>query len=649
MRFQIMDCKFQIADCGLQIADCGLRTGLPVLGVLPARRRPARVGTTCAVAILLAAVASAQDPHVAIDGRELATGRLRYSIGDNGLPSQIVILPAPADLPLEFRGEAAAAPGDAVLHAIGRGVQLAAPMSLVALVEGKDETLQPKAPAVIERTDGGAVCTAELAGGGVSATVRATYTPGGAVHVELAYKGGAVGGLSLVMPLAGPVDTVVQGVAPFDPAASELSDRPGLLWGNAAPADPAAKERRPESRGRAEVPRLLFWGSGDRGFSLVCDSADGWVHAPAVPCVTLTREDSGVVTWRALLVNHAAQLAPERRVRLTLLTHPAVMPAPGRRVTNWLDWPHDNAAAAAPEIATAPPAGGGTGLLRADCATAFEARASAILLAGPAGGDALSAAATLADAFPPPLFRYLAGTHTGLPAQLLANTPALMRAGMNPGAERMAVARALLHDIGFDARGAVHRAGLARAVSALAEFGCFEDDGMTEFLPYWRSRSAIRYGETFSADDVFAATAADPMARVYVSVWIRPHGKARKALILVANEGGAPVREQLYVLDAARLFGGANTVLRPDLVDRWDFGGIPEDSDWNKARVRGEVIAAYGPDTKHRSSREVPFLGDAEDGGGVAQSVRQEKAEVYLRTYVPARGFRLLYGSGKAE
>ena len=614
-------------------------------------RKQARVRWTFALAgcsLLWCSAGQAQDVTLDAGKRQVAVGRLRFTVGDNGLPAQIVIQAAPTDLPLEFRGAGAKQADESLLAELGRGAQLAAPLELVATVGKEEHVLAAKAPAGIEEKDGGVHCAAELSGGGVTAALRTSYTRGGAVRIDLAYRGGTVDALALVMRMAGPVDTVVQGVAPFDDTECGLPDAMGLLWGNAAPAEPKAKERRAGSQGKAEVPRYLFWGSGDRGFSLVCEKADGWVHAPAAPAVTLTREDAGGVTWRALLVNHPTKLETERRVQLTLLTHPATLPAADRRRSAWIAWPHENDAAATPAIAAASPAGAAR-LLRADCATAYEAHAAASLLAGPAGGDALSVAQTLADSFSLPLFRYLAGTHTGLPARLLANTPKLSRPGMNPGADRMALARVLLHDIGFDHRGAVHRVQLGRVVSALAEFGLFEADSQTEFLPYWRSKSTIRYGEPFSKDNAFEVTAADPMQRVQVSVWLRPHGKARKALILIANEGERPVREQFYILNAAKLFGTANAVTRPELVAGWDFAGIPDDSDWAKTRAMGEAIVPLEEGVRPRSGKSVPFLADLEDGGGVAQSVRQGEMEVYQRAYVPARGFRLLFGSGKAK
>ena len=48
-------------------------------------------------------------------------------------------------------------------------------------------------------------------------------------------------------------------------------------------------------------------------------------------------------------------------------------------------------------------------------------------------------------------------------------------------------------------------------------------------------------------------------------------------MILIVNEGDKPVRQQLYVLDSARLFGNANAIRLPHLVDRWDMDPLPKD------------------------------------------------------------------------
>ncbi|NQT53182.1 hypothetical protein HQ576_14075 [bacterium] len=504
-------------------------------------------------------------------------------------------------------------------------------------MKGKEVELEVTAPASIEQKDGTFLCRASLAGGRVSAKVDASYGPDGAMHFKLTYYGGAVESLALVMNIQGPVDTVVAGAAPFKASGYSLPEDEGLLWGNAAPPLPKTKRAErvesdnkepppPINRGEPGVPPHLFWGSGDRGFTWLCDRADGWTVTPVAATMTISRDQTGVVTWRAQLVNHPTKLKAEKTADFTLLTHPTTSPAADRRKVAWLAWPD---AAAVP----------------ADRATQQEGHAAAILLQGAAGGDARSAADTIADTYPLPLFRYLAGTHTGRPARLRTNSPSLTRPGMNPALDRMALGRALLHDIGFDHAGAAHLAMLGRLASGLADFGLFEADGMTEFIPYWRSGSVLRYGELFSKDDAFAETTTDPMARVHVSAWLRPSPsrKGRRALILVVNEGDKPVREQLYLLDAQRLFGGANCFTKVDLVDRWDLSAVPEDSDWSQKRLRGEPTGTTELGVKARGTN-VPFLLDAEDGGGVALSVAVKGQEVYHRLFVPARGFRLLFG-----
>lgn len=598
--------------------------------------------------------------------RELTLGRLTVTLGANALPAQIDIQAATTDLPLEHRGKDAPAPSPATLAAIGRGPQIAAPMRLEAIVQGKEVELNSADPASIENEKDHFVARATLTGGGVTAKLHATYTTAGAMHFGIRYSGGEVDSLSLAMRLQGPVDTVVSGAAPFQAADYSLPDDEGLLWGNAAPPKPAPQGPPPAiNRGQPGVPSHLFWGNGNRGFTWLCENADGWTVTPVAASMTLSRDKTGVVTWRALLVNHPTKLKGEKTVSFTLLTHPVGSPAADRRKTAWVSWPYGAEALTPPIVRrvanTSGRKVGRDGIpssesrvtnpayekkaVLADRASSHEGLAKAILLQGPAGGDARSAADTLADTYPLPIFRYLAGTHTGLPARLLTNSPKLTTAGRNPALDRMALGRALLHDIGFDPAGAAHLAMLGRLASGLAEFGLFEPDGQTEFIPYWRSGRVLRYGEPFSKDDAFEVTATDPMQRVHVCAWLRPasDGKSRKALILVVNEGEQPVREQLYLLDAKRLFGSANRITKVNMVDRWDMSAIPGDSDWSHKKLRGEPTGTTELGVKGRSAN-VPFLIDAEDAGGVALSVAVKGQEVYHRLYVPARGFRLLVG-----
>jgi hypothetical protein len=557
--------------------------------------------------------------------RAFTTGRLAITLGDNALPAQIYIHPTGDDLPLELRTRKKSAPlTDAQLVPIGRGPQLAAPMRLEAIIKGKKIELKSTAPAPIETSKNNFYSRATLTGGGVTAKIDVAYTPGGRIIPKLAYSGGEVDSLSLIMQLQGITDTVVQGQAPFAGTDYTLSDDEGILWGNARPQTSQAKrDESPLTRGIPGVLNHLFFGSGDRGFTFLSKSADGWTVTPVAPVITLSRDKVGNVTFRAQLVNHPTKLAGEKTASFTLLVHPTKSSAPDRRKASWLTWPYKKSTPA-------------------DRATEQEWVVESILLQANAGGDAKSAEATLADTYPLSLFRYLAGTHTGLPVRLITNSRSLSTPGRVPALDRMAIGRALLHDIGFDPKGAVHLASLGRLVSGLAEFGYFESDNKTEFIPYWRSGEVIRYGETFDANDAFETTTTDPMERVHVSVWRRPG----KALILIVNEGTRPVREQLYVPGAKRLFGGKNRIQRGDIVDLWDMSLIPEDSDWSYKKVRNEKIGTTekGAPKRGKNVSPPPFLMDAEDKGGVAQSVAVKGQEVYLRVFVPARGLRLLVG-----
>ncbi|MBI4311707.1 MAG: hypothetical protein HY681_07985, partial [Chloroflexi bacterium] len=343
------------------------------------------------------------EPVVDMDKREIAAGRLRIAVGPNGLPAQIDIQAAPSDLPLEHRGEKATAPTAETLAAIGRGPQLAAPMLLEASVEGKEIELVATAPAALEQKGEAVLCRADLAGGGVNAKLDISYDSDGAMRFNIGYAGGAVESLALVLRIQGPVDTAVAGVAPFKASDYSLPEGEGLLWGNAAPPNPAPKGPTPPiNRGDPGVPAHLFWGNGDRGFTWLSDSADGWTTTPVAATMVLSRDKAGIVTWRALLVNHPTELKAEKTVAFTLLTHPATTPAADRRKVAWLTWPYVGQALTPPltdSVGRVNNPAYNNAPVRADHATPHETRAKAILLQGPAGGDARSAADTIADTY----------------------------------------------------------------------------------------------------------------------------------------------------------------------------------------------------------------------------------------------------------
>ncbi len=614
--------------------------------------------------VALAAPAATPAPF-RLEPNAIVTPRHVFVQGDSGLPQQIQIKAETYEMPLEKRGPK---PADADLALVGRGPQLRAPMRLEAIAGGKTVALvAAEAPKVAMENDV-AVSTAKVAGAGVSATVEARYAKDGAMSVKITYGGGAVDSLAVVMDIAGAVDTVIAGAGadakalPFASDDYALAADEGVVWGNgkavaAAPTPTPAPATAPAtmptsgparkpaiSRGAPGVVPHMFFGNGDRGWTFLAAGDAGWVVDPAAATMLLIRDKDGLLTWKALLVNKASKLDGEKTVAFMLLTHPAAARPLGFRKAAWQELPFAGKTGAAAPL-TAAGRTGDKGVVRADAASVYESLASAAQLQGIAGGDAASAASTLAETYPTPLFRYLAGTHTSLPAWLSTNSGKLIRPGQSDALDRMAIGRALLNDIGLDAATVAHKALAAKVMAALTQFGYFEADGKTDYLPYWRSREFIRYGEPFTGKDAFSITAEDPMARVFTSVWRRsaPAGKkGTQAMILVVNETDVPVRQQLYVLNVARVFGGPNRITAGAVIGTWDFPGIPADSDW----ASKSLARSSSPGDRRTPN---PHLMDMEDSGYVTLASSRGGQEIYGPLFIPAHSFRLLYGATDAD
>jgi hypothetical protein len=548
-----------------------------------------------------------------------------------GLPKQIVIKADATELPLELRGQKVEI-AQADLQAIGRGEQLRAPVRLVAQVGGNQVPAEPDQPCKPELKGGRVVARAALKLGKVTAKVEVAYAASGRMDVSLTYGGGGeVGSLALVLDISGPVDTVVPGlpvddkVKLYNAAEFALRSEEGLAWANTGESVREGARNLPGMLSRAYV------GSGDRGFTwLAADTSKGFMVENKAPTMVLERGKAGEVTWRIYLVNHETKLRKEQTASFSLLVHPARTKPAGIR----------------PEVWTAPLENLPRADKALDCLADGNPASSTpempvVSLEGPACGDALSADQNLAAVYPLSLFRYLAGTHTGMSARLRTNACKLVKPGQSPAVDRVALGRALLHDIGVDASTLAHLMEAAAVVKALEEFGCFKDDGMTEFIPYWRTRKIVRYGEEFAADDTFSLTTEDPLAHVHLSAWRRPNAGAAKALMVIVNESPKPVREQLYIHDRTRLFGGANTVRAREIVGAWDMSAIPADSDWSKERLQSQAVFGEG-----EKRTDVALL-DMTDKGFVAIAKDNKGFEVYGPVYVPAYGFRLIYGAGK--
>ncbi len=602
-----------------------------------------RLAIGAALALPSLRALAAELPTVELSGQRVVVGRLALTVGAIGLPEQIEIAADPAERP-------PAAPGatgvtNTSLAAFGRGPQLRTPARLEVLAGGTPLALQVTQPAKLRLTDGAVACTASLQAETVRLDLDLRYTRDGALRGTLAYDTGSrsVDSIALVFDLLGAIDTVVAGAPVREPlqaaapADCAVPEGEGLAWGNAA-VD-ASHGVREGARALPGVVPHLFVGSGDRGFTWLSDPA-GWTCDPAASTLTLTRDREGQVTWRVLFQNRTGTSGGPRKVAFMLLTHPAARRPPTFRSEVWLNQP---VAAGAPgevppltlksRLAVAAP----LDLVRADAATLYEAYATRGVLAGVAGGDALSAQQDHVRTYPMGLFRYLAATHTGVPMLLRSNSGSLITPGMARATDRVLIARALLHDAGLDASRLAHRGDLPALLARLREFGYFEGDGRTEFVPYWRTQRLARFGETFTRGDAFALE-DDPTAGLYLGLYRRPvpgSDRAWQVLIVVANERDQAVREQLYVLDPGALFGGPNAWAITDATARIAVPDFPAASDWGAAKLRQQG--------DHRV-----VLEDIEDHGVVFQAAAKGGLETYgPSVYVPAHGFRVFYGRGK--
>lgn len=596
-----------------------------------------------ALAVAIPAVAgAAQTPAPRLSGSRLETVRHVLTLAPSGLPQQLAIKATAAELPLGVNG-ARVQLEPAKLISIGRGAQLAAPIRLVATIDGQEVVAEPRKPAKPELDEGAVICESSLAAGRLMIDLKLRYERDGALLARVTYGSKAkVEALALVVTLEGTVDQIVAGspvgskVQRHTASHFTVGGQTGLIWGNSA--SDATK-----TNGRA-LPGLVshaYVGNGDRGFTWLADEAGDWELDKAASSMTLERDQAGRVVWRSFLANRSSRLKKKATVSFALMPHPAAQKPADHRKRSWLNWPFkDETAPTLPltlktrgELASQ-----GRALLRAEAAAAFEGACQYSLLQGPAGGDALSAELHHAKAYPMSLFRYLAGSHTGLTVRLQSNAAKLTNPGSARAPDRVLLGRALLHDIGLDAKSLAHLADAARVVSALQEFGYFEEDGATEFVPYWRSGRLLRFGEPFGEEDAFLVHEKNPLAQVYVSIYRRPHGRrGTKALIVIANESDRNVRDQLYVLDPPGLWGGPNRLSGRAITAAYDFSAMPDRSDWGKPGMMS--TARFNRDT---------VLKDLADDGVVGLAAAKDGIEAYgPHIFIPAHDFRIFYGHGR--
>jgi hypothetical protein len=567
----------------------------------------------CFTAVALTASAAAAPP--ALDGNAVRSGRVTFTVDASGLPATITIPPRPAELPLTARG--GNPPAD-VLAAIGRGPLLRSPVRFEAVVAGKPIAAEVKEAAKPAAAEGGIRAAAKLAAGPLAIAATTTYRDTGTVDLDLETTGDeSIGGLKIVVPLAGVVDLAIplaaaaKGDPPlgaFTPAAID-----GVAWsaakGNGSPAVVPA----------AGLASPVFFGSGDRGIVFTARDAAGWPLDPAGSSLEIVRDQAGAVEAHLSLANQPQGLAGKKTFKCALQVLPASAAEPAGRAQAWQK-----------------PAAGGRpmaeGLEAPIVEGSLDVPAAAVFLPDGSLGSI-------------ELFRYLAGAPAGLPGVIRGDPAARQAAGGSASRSRALIGRALLHGLVVDGGALAHRADLLRAVKALAAGGLFDEAAAVETVPYWRSAGLARYGEVFESGDGFETTSENPVARVHTAAFVvarggKPDGP-RQTLFVVVNEGDKPIREQFYVTNPKAAFGGPNRASAKRLVGSWDYAGLPADSDWSK-----QVLVGSTPGTEKKLDAA---LVDLEDGGFVAQTAATEALEVYGPLFIPARSYRLLWGSGDSS
>ncbi len=267
-------------------------------------------------------------------GNTLELRKHRFTISPQGLPAQIYIKPDKRELPLEKR-QAGQRLTDAELLEIGRGRQLRGPIRLSAVVNGKRVTAKITKPAKLIRNWKSEVeYSSEMTLASLKVKLNSRYDCDGTVHCRLEYGDGqavAIDKLEMLMPVDGLVDMAFSetgrgGMAGADAWEISLPNKEGVVWDSSGCLRELAYGR--------FVPWFWF-GSGDRGFTFWCDSAEGWIMDSKGSTLQLERDKAGKVTMRVQFVNHPTQVKGKRRIDFTLMTHPAKDKPKNYRAAAW--------------------------------------------------------------------------------------------------------------------------------------------------------------------------------------------------------------------------------------------------------------------------------------------------------------------------
>ncbi len=566
---------------------------------------------------ILPATAADVSPTESTSRPTPTSSRVRIDIDETGLPRQIYIAADERELPLELRVPGAQVP-DAALAAIGRGNRLRAPITIVAIVDGK------VIPAtVVSRAVGSE--PAKLKAGPFDVTAQ-TVLCGGAAVLEIHYekKDAVTAELELLAQPVSPVDLA------FDGQVADIKTM--KLWTEVAATSPTSSPASaPATR---PVPPAAFrdmaiaagegvvWQSPTKGFTkkLFIGTADGgirwssfnngWPLDPDRSIVELRRSKIGEVTFAARLVG-STDAAAEGVLACIFRPSPFNCGRDGARKAQW--------------IGVAPAAGD---------SDAFDLRT----LKGTRCGDIGPGKYDHIDLYPSSLMRAIIGDRRGAILRIVSNVRTA-QPGDDPAYDRAILGRALLHDVGVDPNGLSQPAEYVRLVKGLKGFGFFEANDI-EFIPYWRSGAIVRYGEEFNPNSPFKLTEDNPAAGTYVSVYRRPFEKDGKkgyqAMFVIFNEQPKPIRERLYIFTPPRIWGGpGNVQTGAEIIAGYDFGKIPaENSDWRQKKIVDHHYV-FGP----------AALVDLEDRSvaNISDS-KGQTAEIYGPLHIQAHDYRVFWG-----
>ncbi len=265
------------------------------------------------------------EPFTAIEPTENGFNTLKhnFTIADTGMPAQVRIKPNVRDVPLEKRDNLDELSDD-TLQYYGRGPQLRQPFRFVATVNGKRIPAKVVNKAqVVKDWKSERKYKSKLKAGPVTINLTTRYDCDGAAHYEMTYDtGGAqIDKLELVGKYAGRVDTVSSaapgsGMAGPDVFECSLPAEKGVVWNSTS--------TNMEMFYTKFIP--FFWvGSGERGFTWICDSDKGWELNRDGSSMLVERDNADYkgATWRVMFVNHPSKINKPRNIEFTILTHPS--------------------------------------------------------------------------------------------------------------------------------------------------------------------------------------------------------------------------------------------------------------------------------------------------------------------------------------